>query len=39
MIEMTLMTQSGHSPLKIAAVQRDLPTPFRPSQIPAVIAL
>jgi hypothetical protein len=33
-----LLTQSGHRRLRIAAVQLDLRTPFRQSQIPAVIA-
>jgi hypothetical protein len=33
-----LVTQSGHERLRIAAVQTDPQTPFRQSQIPAVIA-
>ena len=34
---MSAMTHSGHERLKIAALQTDLGTPFRRSQIPAVI--
>jgi hypothetical protein len=34
-----LLTQSGHERFRIAAVQTDASTPFRGSQIPAVIPL
>jgi len=37
-IKQQLMTQTRRPPFKIAAVQPDLGTPFRQSQIPAVIA-
>ena len=36
-LNVRFLTHSGHERLKIAALQTDLGTPFRRSQIPAVI--